>query len=1790
MGNFTTSKAVSVRNFDFMKFVGILVMFLGLSVSEGWGATITPIRTDVSGFTSWTDNAVSGTTYLQLITGTSSTVTPSMDFSTYSSKSLDFTARTYGGGNTAQSTITVSISINNGSSWTILGTRVPTSASLLSQTTFDLTSYNSTQVKIKFETLGASASKGVGIDDITISGSPLPTKLAITSISPTSPIAGSTFNVTVQAQDGSSVAGNVSANTAISLSNTGGGTIGGTTTGTIAAGASSVTINGVTLSSSGAGVTLTATRTSGDVLTTGTSSSFNVLASTPTVASAVTAGIRTTTTVPLSWTSGSGTARIVVARLNSTAVVAPTAGTAYACNSADFTDALNSTTGTNNKVVYNGTGNSVVVSGLTAATAYNFDVYEFNGTTGTYNYSAAASTGSTSTLSAEPTAQPTSLTFTSISATGMTIGCTAGTGGSNRIFVVKAGSAVDFAPTDGTAYTANLNFSNGTGLGTNSDNKVVAVTSASAVVTGLTANTTYYVAVYELNGSSTTINYLTSSPLTGSMTTLGTTASAVTVNSKTASTMNLSWTNGTGSGVIVVGRATSNTLVTPSNGTNYTVNSADITDVLNSTTGTGNVVLYKGTGTSVSIAGLSAATQYQFYVYTYNSANYYASAASSSAIYTLAAEPAIQASNVTFSSVTATGMTINFTKGDAANTGRLVLMKAGSAVDSNPVDGTGYTVNSTFGSGTPVVGTGNYAVYGGTGTSVSVTGLSANTTYYVAVYEFNGTITGTTTNFLTSTPATGSQITLVTAPSAPTNLTFSNVGYNGFNSSFTAPGATPDGYLVMRRAAAITGTPVGGTTYTAGQSIGAAANEIIYVGAAPWSSYSQIGLTDNTTYYYAVYSYSGAGSQINYSSVLNGSQTTSGIDAPVASNASTISSTGITANWNTLSGATGYKLDVSTYSAFGTNTPASMTEGFESGLSGSYTSSTLTLGSGDWVFANSGLAVSGTGNFNSGTTSCQLKASSGIATSPSKASISTVTFYAKSPNGATTIDIKKIVNGGSAALVETKNLTSSWAQYTVTVNENSSDVKISFVNGSSYILIDDVVINHSNFTASLLSSYNNLSVSGTSQSVTGLSPNTTYYYRVRAVGSNSTSVSSNVISVTTSQVSTPTAIDATNVTSTTFRANTNSVSDATGYVIDVATDLAFNNIVSFYTGMSMSGTFHNITGLSPNTTYYYRVRATSPNSTSANSNVISVTTLASYSISVSSSDGAKGSVSGGGAKDAGASVSLTATPASGSYRFVNWTENGTFVSKNNPYTFTASAAKTLVANFDDMAAPIAVTGTTNASTYAACTTCDVTVSAGAQLTVDESKSFNSVTVAAGGKLTLSDGVTLTAPVNLQSTADGTATFVDESTGTPQNISGSVQQYLATTRNWYVSSPVSNANAPTGYTYYRRNEPAVGWTPVSVGTGLVAGVGYIALPNSTGPITFSTESGGRLNTGNIDISLTWQGATSKGYNLIGNPYPSHLTWNKAFTDANAAKIEPTIWYRTNSGSTNSSGWSFKTYNAFTGIGVPLGTTGIIPPMQAFWVLAKADGQTIQFTNSMRSHQTSNPLKVKTSETSGENVLLRLQVANTVATDETVLLFNENASDGYDVFDSPKMLNNDSNVPDIFTIVDSKKLVINGMQLLKYDVEIPIGFITNKTADFKISATEMLNFDPTARVVLKDANSKIEYDLTAGNSFEFSSGPVNTLNRFSIIFRTAGTTTSMNNNAQSRRNVYVNANKELVISAPVKATYGVYNALGQKLTDGVIGSGSAIVRGLQEAGIIIVKITDNGKTTSDRVLMK
>ena len=88
----------------------------------------------------------------------------------------------------------------------------------------------------------------------------------------------------------------------------------------------------------------------------------------------------------------------------------------------------------------------------------------------------------------------------------------------------------------------------------------------------------------------------------------------------------------------------------------------------------------------------------------------------------------------------------------------------------------------------------------------------------------------------------------------------------------------------------------------------------------------------------------------------------------------------------------------------------------------------------------------------------------------------------------------------------------------------------------------------------------------------------------------------------------PVAAAASNIDSTSFDANWASVDGANGYKLYVATDAVFFNTLSAYAPKNLTLLTEKITGLEPDTKYYYKLKAYNDDEESIYSNIIVVTT------------------------------------------------------------------------------------------------------------------------------------------------------------------------------------------------------------------------------------------------------------------------------------------------------------------------------------------------------------------------------------------------------------------------------------------------------------------------------------------------------------------------------------------------------------------------------------------------------
>jgi hypothetical protein len=615
------------------------------------------------------------------------------------------------------------------------------------------------------------------------------------------------------------------------------------------------------------------------------------------------------------------------------------------------------------------------------------------------------------------------------------------------------------------------------------------------------------------------------------------------------------------------------------------------------------------------------------------------------------------------------------------------------------------------------------------------------------------------------------------------------------------------------------------------------------------------------------------------------------------------------------------------------------------------------------------------------------------------------------------------------------------------------------------------------------------------------------------------------------KLSAPIVHSASNINATNFTANWETVENALGYYIKVYQG---GNYISTMYVDGQSSTNGEITGLLSNTNYTFKVIAKANISTFSSSDASSFselfTTTYDYSISTNVNSSSLGSLNGN------SSVLVSS--------------NGTF-------------------------------------------------------TIDQNTTVNSITVAPGAKVTLADTKTLSGALSLQSDASGTATFVDENTE-GSTVNAIVEQYMPQGRNWYVGSPVIEGNSSslmaigTGSSVSYYSESTSSWVNNYSGN-LDPGSGYISISNS-GTAANNINFAGTLVSGEVNVSLTRQGSIQEGFNLVGNPYSSYLNAMVAINANN--ELESTIWYRTRS-TGGSPVYYFETVNTISGLGTNnagTGTvTGYIPPMQAFWVRT-ASNTYLTFNNSMRYHafntlagETSVPttlLKAPSSNISPQK-LLRIKVSNNKNSNETILYFNDNASDGYDVYDSKKMSNDNPDIPEIFTIAENRNLVINGMNQIPLVTELPLHFVQGNQSNFTLRATEFSNFDASVRVILRDKfYENLETDITNGADYNFMATSENSTERFSIIFRSTAISTSIENSETLAFSVVNMPNRQLklLFNQNVTGQAILYNMIGQIVINQKVHGESEFMQPSLQPGIYIFNLQHEGKTISKKVIVE
>jgi hypothetical protein len=359
--------------------------------------------------------------------------------------------------------------------------------------------------------------------------------------------------------------------------------------------------------------------------------------------------------------------------------------------------------------------------------------------------------------------------------------------------------------------------------------------------------------------------------------------------------------------------------------------------------------------------------------------------------------------------------------------------------------------------------------------------------------------------------------------------------------------------------------------------------------------------------------------------------------------------------------------------------------------------------------------------------------------------------------------------------------------------------------------------------------------------------------------------------------------------------------------------------------------------------------------------------------------------------------------------------------------------------------------------------------------------------------------------------------------------------------------------------------------------------------------------GTLKVGDVDFDGTTTPAlnrTANGYSLIGNPYASPVDWHLV-TKVN---VEETYYTWDPKMGTAAERGRYVAYNMTSGRDISESAVRqYIQPGQAFFVKTTAASPVLtfketdkasSFTNVFRTNETNSRLSI--------SVYNPTEVAFAAPIDGTTAVFaaDFDASVGYG--DVEKLYSSGEHLAwsrgtKLLAIDATAPVVANDQLLLK-----TMQFSANKSYTFKVNAT---NFDSSLRGYLVDQylNSQTLLDFSTSNFITFATttdAASYGADRFKVVFNSS----ALNNeewNTKSLRiypNPVVDNQFTIAVSPSItdKVTICIYNMIGQSvyresataINNSIVVHPSAILK----AGVYMVEMTNNGKTSTQKIIIK
>lgn len=456
-----------------------------------------------------------------------------------------------------------------------------------------------------------------------------------------------------------------------------------------------------------------------------------------------------------------------------------------------------------------------------------------------------------------------------------------------------------------------------------------------------------------------------------------------------------------------------------------------------------------------------------------------------------------------------------------------------------------------------------------------------------------------------------------------------------------------------------------------------------------------------------------------------------------------------------------------------------------------------------------------------------------------------------------------------------------------------------------------------------------------------------------------------------------------------------------------------------------------------------------------------------------------------------------------------------------------------------------------------------------QLLISEGASLS---IGHNAGLSVTDSLINQGIITIEASASGSGSLIHHN----QGVEATIQLYLEGSNDWpgfhensyLLAAPVEGQDITGFLGQDEHNEYALyawleedsdwishqdeNWEEVNDGMLFNTGQGYLGATQDTQTPSFQGSIPvTSIPMENLARSTGQMNESQAGWHLLGNPFPSSLTWDQNQWQLQNVCGSAQVWDR-----------QAQSYRVI-GDGMEIG------PLQGFFVQAdQGSSGSLVIPHYARIH----PGQDQENETGTEQIVLKARDMENGSFQRTIIAFHPDATNDYDSHFDARFL--PGHAARFYVNLETEKLAAFTLAYTNDIMNIPLGFVKNQSDNFRIEAARM---PQDLELLLHDNKKDSTHKLTAEMPYYFTSLPTDDPGRFVLKIQDGEAANSAGQapGSEAAIRAWVFQNQLFIVNREYPVNVHVFNAAGQILRTIHLQEGSHVSELDMPAGVYVIQ---------------